>query len=505
MTVAPERTARSNVATTVRPELTVTGRDGVRTTAWLPRLARRLFILDFVLVTVAISISAIVRFGLDAPGAQVKGTLDILPVTSYLALCSALVGAWLVLLYVARTYDARVIGVGADEYKRVVRSSLWLWGTVAIVCYLGRVEVARTFFALAFPLGMMLLLLGRWGARKALHRARLHSQDWSHRVLVVGGTKEVDELVAEFAREPYAGLHVVGACVPGGYDGAGASVPVVGSLTSVVQAVARTGADTVAVTASHGVTSSVLKRLGWELEDVGVDIVVAPALTDVAGPRVHVRPVSGLSLLYVEQPEFSGPSRFIKEVFDRLAAFVGLLVALPLFLVIAVTIKATSPGPVIFRQVRVGREGKSFTVYKFRSMVVDAEERLDDLLRHNESDGVLFKVREDPRVTSVGRLLRRFSLDELPQLVNVLFGEMSLVGPRPALPSETEEYGRSVRRRLLVKPGITGLWQVSGRSDLSWEDSVRLDLYYVENWSFTGDIQILWKTAWAVITSRGAY
>jgi exopolysaccharide biosynthesis polyprenyl glycosylphosphotransferase len=504
MTVAPERARRSGVATALRPDLAVATR-GVRTTAWLPRLARRLSVLDFVLVTVAISTSAVARFGLDFPMAQVTGTLDVLPVTSYLALCSALIAAWLVLLYVARTYDARVIGVGADEYKRVVRSSLWLWGTVAIVCYIGRIEIARGFLAIAFPLGTVLLLGGRWAARKGLHRARRHSDAWSHRVLVVGGVKEVDELVAEFAREPYAGLHVVGACVPGEYDGAVPCVPVVGSLTTVVEAVAHTGADTVAVTASHGVTSSVLKRLGWELEDAGVDIVVAPALTDVAGPRVHVRPVSGLSLLYVEQPEFSGPSRFVKEVFDRLAAGVGLLLTLPLFLLIAVMIKATSPGPVIFRQVRVGREGKSFTVYKFRSMVADAEDRLHSLRAINDSDGALFKLRQDPRITSVGRWLRRCSLDELPQLVNVLRGEMSLVGPRPALPSETEEYGRSVRRRLLVKPGITGLWQVSGRSDLSWEDSVRLDLYYVENWSFTGDIQILWKTVYAVTTSRGAY
>lgn len=506
-----ERNVRENnlrqsaVATALRPELAVAARDGVRTTGWLPKLARRLFVLDFVLVTVAVSISAVLRFGLDAPAAQVTAALDVLPATSYLALSSALVAAWLVLLYVARTYDARVIGVGGDEYKRVVRSSLWLWGTVAIVCYLGRVEIARSFFALAFALGMLLLLLGRWGARKALHRARLHSKAWSHRVLVVGGVKEVDELVAEFAREPYAGLNVVGACVPGGYDGAAPSVPVMGSLTGVVQAVASTGADTVAVTASHGVTSSVLKRLGWELEEAGVDIVVAPALTDVAGPRVHVRPVSGLSLLYVEQPEFSGPSRFIKEVFDRLVGFVGLLVTLPLFLLIAAMIKVTSSGQVIFRQVRVGRDGRMFTLFKFRSMVADAEDRLRELLPDNDSDGALFKLRQDPRITLVGRWLRRFSLDELPQLVNVLLGDMSLVGPRPALPREAEDYGRSVARRLLVKPGITGLWQVSGRSDLSWEDSVRLDLYYVENWSFTGDIQILWKTVYAVATSRGAY
>jgi exopolysaccharide biosynthesis polyprenyl glycosylphosphotransferase len=218
-----------------------------------------------------------------------------------------------------------------------------------------------------------------------------------------------------------------------------------------------------------------------------------------------VRPVSGLQLLYVEQPEFTGPTRVMKEAFDRVSAAAALAVVSPLLLTIALAIRLTSAGPVIFRQVRVGRDGEMFTVFKFRTMVVDAERRLGELWHRNESNEVLFKLRQDPRVTAVGRVLRRFSLDELPQLVNVLLGTMSLVGPRPALPSETEQYGRATSRRLLVKPGITGLWQVSGRSDLSWEDSVRLDLYYVENWSFAGDIQILWKTLHAVVSRRGAY
>jgi exopolysaccharide biosynthesis polyprenyl glycosylphosphotransferase len=504
MTFAPQGDLR--VETSARTELSVAASQGSRATVWLRRLARRLFVLDLALVSIAIAVALVARFGAGAPNVQVTGALGRIPVTSYAALAIALIVGWLVLLYSGSTYDARVIGIGADEYKRVVRSSLWLWGVVAIVCYVGRFEIARVFFAIAFPLGTLLLLVGRWAARKVLHRARRHSQDWSHRVLVVGGGHEVDVLVAEFGREPYAGLNVVGACVPGGLDGVAPNdVPVVGSLTSVLQAVASTGADTVAVTASRGVTSGVLKRLGWELEGAGVDIVVAPALTDVAGPRVHVRPVSGLSLLYVEQPEFRGLSWAIKEVFDRCAAVLGLLVTAPLFALFALLIKSTSPGPIIFRQERVGRDGNVFTVYKFRTMVSDAEERLDDLLAENESDGALFKLREDPRITRVGRWLRRFSFDELPQLINVLFGEMSLVGPRPALPVEAEQYGHAVARRLLVKPGITGLWQVSGRSDLSWEDSVRLDLYYVENWSFTSDIQILWKTVWAVAASRGAY
>ncbi len=232
---------------------------------------------------------------------------------------------------------------------------------------------------------------------------------------------------------------------------------------------------------------------------------MAPALTDVAGPRVHIRPVSGLQLLYVEQPEFTGPTWAMKEAFDRALAALALLALSPLLVLIAASIRLTSTGPVIFRQVRVGRNGEVFTVYKFRTMVVGAETHLEALWEISEGNGVLFKLKDDPRVTRVGRFLRRLSLDELPQLWNVLVGSMSVVGPRPALPNEAERYGRSTARRLLVKPGITGLWQVSGRSDLSWEDSVRLDLYYVENWSFAGDVQILWKTLSAVVRGQGAY
>ncbi|MDQ1627523.1 MAG: hypothetical protein QOI54_1267 [Actinomycetota bacterium] len=503
MTLAPDR-AGQQLARREPGEPSRAASQSPRSTAWLRHLGRRLFLLDLVGIVVALAVALDFRFGEPATRQPVTGA-TALPVSSYAALALLLTAGWLVAMYAARTYDGRVIGIGVDEYKRVLRGSLWVWGTVAIVCYAGRIEIARYFFAVAFPLGTVLLLLGRYAARKVLHRARQKSDAWSHKVLVVGGVKEVDELVAELGREPYAGLHVVGACVPAGHGGGAPSVPVVGSLTSVAEAVASTGADTVAVTASRGVTSSVLKRLGWELEGQGVDIVVAPALTDVAGPRVHVRPVSGLSLLYVEQPEFSGPSWFIKEVFDRTSAFVGLVLALPLLLTIALMVKTTSRGPVIFRQVRVGRNGRMFTVYKFRTMVVDAEQRLPELQGRNESDGALFKLRRDPRVTAAGRMLRRFSLDELPQLMNVLRGEMSLVGPRPALPSETERYGETVARRLLVKPGITGLWQVSGRSDLTWEESVRLDLYYVENWSPALDISILWKTLFAVLRGGGAY
>ncbi len=225
----------------------------------------------------------------------------------------------------------------------------------------------------------------------------------------------------------------------------------------------------------------------------------------LAGPRIHTRPVAGLPLIHVEAPEFRGARKIAKGFLDRFTATVGLTLALPLMIAIAIAIKLDSKGPVIFRQIRVGQGGREFGVYKFRTMVVNADEMLAKLAARNEHDGLLFKMRKDPRVTRVGRILRKYSLDELPQLLNVLVGHMSLVGPRPPLPSEVARYDGDIARRLLVKPGITGLWQVSGRSDLSWEDGLRLDLYYVENWSLATDVVIMWKTIGAVMKSRGAY
>jgi exopolysaccharide biosynthesis polyprenyl glycosylphosphotransferase len=307
---------------------------------------------------------------------------------------------------------------------------------------------------------------------------------------------------------------VVGACIPealvaptipGTPPQHLGDVPVVGSFRSIIESATAARADTIAVTGSAELTASRLRRLGWQLEGTGIDLVVAPALTDVAGPRIHTRPVAGLPLIHVEQPDFRGAGKIVKGVVERMMAAFALLMFLPMLALLALAIKIDSRGPVLFRQKRVGQHGQEFSVFKFRTMVVDADKMLSQLSMLNESDGLLFKMRSDPRVTRVGRFLRKYSLDELPQFVNVLRGDMSLVGPRPPLPSEVAQYDGDVARRLLVKPGITGLWQVSGRSDLSWEDGIRLDLFYVENWSLTSDMTILWKTLGAVIKSRGAY
>ena len=248
-----------------------------------------------------------------------------------------------------------------------------------------------------------------------------------------------------------------------------------------------------------------LRRLSWALEGTGIELLVAPSLTDVAGPRIVVRPVQGLPLLHIEEPEFHGAKRVLKASIDRVLATVALVVACPIMMVTAIAIKVSDGGPIFYRQVRVGRLGAEFVMWKFRTMSVDAEDRHAQLLAQAKHDGVLFKLADDPRATPLGRVLRRYSIDEIPQLLNVMAGSMSLVGPRPQRPFEVAQYADDARRRLLVKPGMTGLWQVSGRNTLTWEETIQLDLHYVDNWSVTRDLVILAKTAWTVLRSRGAY
>jgi exopolysaccharide biosynthesis polyprenyl glycosylphosphotransferase len=282
-------------------------------------------------------------------------------------------------------------------------------------------------------------------------------------------------------------------------------VPVYGGLDDTTAAVKAFQADTVAVLACPEMDGIRLRSLAWELEKTGTDLCVAPALLDVAGPRTTIRPTAGLTLLHVDHPQLGGMRLVVKELFDRSVAAVALLALAPLMAVLSLMIRLHDRGPALFTQTRVGKDGRPFKIYKFRTMVVDAERRKGELHAQNDFDGVLFKLRKDPRVTAIGTYLRRWSIDELPQLYNVLLGHMSLVGPRPPLPDEAEKYAAHVRRRLVVKPGLTGLWQVNGRSDLSWDESVRLDLRYVENWSFTLDLQILWKTISAMVRGSGAY
>lgn len=468
------------------------------------RHVRGLMVADLFAVGAAVAVGYLARFT-----GEVAVIGEARPALPYGPVSVGLVAAWLIALRLARCYDSRVIGYGTEQYRRLLRACFGLAASVAIGLYLLDIGVSRGFLAISFTTGTFALTGVRLLANVRLHRARSRGAGWTRRVLLVGDAPHVLEMLGQLRRAHGSGYEVVGACIPDALVAPQrqhlAGVPVVGSFKSILAAAVATSADTVAVTASGELTASRLRRLGWQMEGTDLDLVVAPALTEVAGPRIHTRPVAGLPLLHVEAPEFRGYRKLVKELFDRTVALTALIVVAPVCLVIALAVKLTSRGRVLFRQMRVGRGGHLFPLLKFRTMVAGAHGMRDVLADRNETDGLLFKIRDDPRVTRVGRWLRRWSLDELPQLCNVVLGHMSLVGPRPPLPEEVAAYDGDVARRLLVKPGITGLWQVSGRSDLSWEDGVRLDLYYVENWSLATDLVILWRTMGAVFRARGAY
>jgi exopolysaccharide biosynthesis polyprenyl glycosylphosphotransferase len=412
--------------------------------------------------------------------------------------------AWVAALAMGRTYEHRFVGNGSEEYKRLFHTSVVFLAVVGTLAYAGDVELTRGVVVVGLPTAMVLSLVAHWAARQILHTLRRHGR-CMQQVVAVGLERSVAELIRSVRREPHAGLHIAAACIDRPRGETVEGVPVRGDSDHVLEVLRDVGADTVAVTAWSDVSQNDLRRLSWDLEGSGVTLLVAPRLTDISGPRIHIRPVAGLPLLNIEEPEFTGVRRIVKGGLDRLLALLAVVLLSPLLVGISLAIAVTSRGPILFRQIRIGRHGEPFVIHKFRSMYVNAEQRLADVEHLNEADGELFKMRDDPRVTPIGYYLRRFSLDELPQFFDVLLGRMSLVGPRPPLPTEVDRYASLVRRRLVVKPGITGLWQVSGRSDLSWDESVRLDLLYVETWSLALDIAIMLKTVLAVLRRRGAY
>lgn len=420
----------------------------------------------------------------------------------------AIVVGWVVCIALVGGYAPHLLGAGTQEYKVVVRGSFVAAGAIGVVSFLGKVPLSRGFFFLLVIIGIPVLVIGRHLLRRALHALRRRGH-LSHRVVVAGSARQVDEVAGVLQREPWLGFAVTGALLPVAEvaDATPGGIPVLGS-TARIAAVAADGECDVVLLADGAVSSAQqMRRLAWDLEDADVQIMLVPSLTDVATDRVRVRPAAGLHLMELEAPRARRASRVSKRVFDIVGAGVCLLLASPVLLGSAVAVRLHDGGPVFFRQRRVGRGGEFFDCYKFRSMVVDADRRAAELRARNMhgDEHVLFKDSDDPRVTPPGRFIRRFSIDETPQFLNVLRGEMSLVGPRPPLPGEVERYTDDVRTRLAVRPGMTGLWQVSGRSDLSWEDSVRLDLYYVDNWSLVQDLAILWRTVSAVVSGRGAY
>lgn len=471
---------------------------------WARHYRTLLQLSDVAIVTTTVVLAVVVRFGVttDAAVTLAGHAIDYWLISALVAL------AWLFAIGAYRTRDARVVGVGSAEYKRIVAASLTTFGLLAIVFFVLKLDVARSFFVITFPLGVGGLTASRWMWRQWLTRQRKFGHYLSQ-AIVVGRRRDVEYVVRQIEKKSGAAYRVIGIATKNARESYqsidGRSIPVVADIDNVAAVARELEVDVVIVAGQPAGGSHFIQNLGWDLEGTNAELVLASRLTNVAGPRIHVRPVEGLPLMHVELPQFEGGKHVVKRAFDIVVAGGALLILLPLFAVLAILVRTDSPGPALFKQERVGRNGRTFKMLKFRSMVTTAEDDLEGLLAKNQGAGVLFKLRDDPRVTEIGRVLRKYSLDELPQLWNVLVGDMSLVGPRPPLMREVEQYESHVRRRLFIKPGLTGMWQINGRSNLAWDESVRLDLYYVENWSLTGDLVIIWRTVQAMKQPTGAY
>jgi exopolysaccharide biosynthesis polyprenyl glycosylphosphotransferase len=417
------------------------------------------------------------------------------------------VGCWVLLLAGLGAYAERRLGTGSDEYRRVLVGGLAAIALLSFAVQLLPAAGLERLLLVAAPAATLGTLVTRNVNRRRMHAARRRGL-MTKRVVVVGRDIAVADLARRLRRDAAAGLRVVGACVPRPGDSlvlADEGVPVLGGLDDVLWCLDEVGADAVVVSSASETAGQYLRDLAWKLEGTNIEVLVGPGLIEVSSNRLQVRPTTSLPLIQVQEPEFRGTRRLVKSAVDRTVAALLLLLAAPGMVGIAIGVRLSSTGPAFYRHRRIGKRGREFDVLKFRSMVTDADDRITELLAFNEGNDVQFKMRQDPRITGIGAFLRRYSLDELPQLINVLKGDMSLVGPRPHVTREVEQYGPDMHRRLLVKPGITGLWQVSGRSDLSWEETVELDVRYVENWSLGLDITILWRTFRAVLGSDGAY
>ena len=492
--------ARSGVNETPAAPLADSPASGAR---WASSYRTKLRVTDAAIIAAAVCTTFLVRFGF----AEVDTLTS--PIAARFGLMSLLVLlVWVASLSAFRSRDPRVVGVGAGEYKRVAHASTTTFGLLAVVFLLFQADTARWFLTVAFPLGLFSLLVGRWLWRQWLMSQR-ETGHFLSRVIVIGKKQDVEKVVAQIRASSGAAYAVVGAVVEDGDAEPAASqfgdLVVLSGLSRAAEFARTLGVEGVVVAGHPSGGSEYIHDLAWQLEGTTADLILATSLANVAGPRIHFRPVEGLPLIHVEIPQFEGAKHVVKRAMDVTIAATALLFLAPLFAVIALVVRLDSEGGSFFAQERVGRGGQPFRIFKFRSMNSSAPQQLESLAADSEGNGVLFKMKNDPRVTRIGRTLRKYSLDELPQLWNVLVGDMSLVGPRPPLAQEVSAYEDHVHRRLYIKPGLTGMWQVNGRSNLSWEDSVRLDLYYVENWSIMGDLIILWRTVKVVAQPVGAY
>jgi len=468
---------------------------------WSGKYQRRLAISDTFVVVLVMVLAQAVRFGWN-PEAPVAGP----SAPPYWFVSAAIALLWLINLALARSREPRILGHGPQEFQRVVSASWYTFALVAIVGFLTQWQISRGYLLFALPVGTFALLVYR-SAWRAWIQAKRDAGELQAQVLVVGPWTTSEQMIRRLRRARRAGYNVVGVCLPptspGKLSDDIADVPVLGAISNAIGAAQRVGAEYILLSGNDAMSLSEARRLGWALEGTGIGLIVAPAMVDIAGPRVLMSPVEGLPLLHVDPAEFTGAKYLLKSAFDRAsAALLMIPLGLPM-LIVSLLVKLSSPGPVLFKQQRIGRNGEPFNMLKFRSMIVGAEALLAEVV--DGEVGLYYKPQNDPRVTPLGRFIRRYSIDELPQIINVLKGDMSLVGPRPQIPAEVALYNDLAHRRLLVKPGMTGLWQVSGRSALSAEEAIRLDAYYAENWTLGGDFMIILRTLRAVLGREGAY
>ncbi len=481
-----------------------------RSDGWRPRYRRRLRLLDALAIVTAVLIAQFVRFGDDFDD---QGIMLFNQHVPYWVLGLILAAIWWLGLGASGGRNVRL--QGTEAARKVLNATLAVFGSVAILSYVFGLPTARGYILVALPTGLLLILALRLLAQRHLIRGRTDSAENMSRTVILGRRLAAEQVMNHMDANPAAGLKPVAIYHPrsddgpllheGNYDSGAQYLRGRPAVDEILAALQSLQAESVVVTDETGLTPKEVRRFGWALADCGIRLILAPSLSGIAGPRIHSQPLNGLPLIHVSTPQLSGLKKQLKRAFDLLAASTLLLLLSPVLLTTAVVIKLSDRGPVFFRQKRVGLNRSEFPMFKFRSMVPEAESLKQKLASDQGGSNVLFKVKDDPRVTRVGRFIRKYSIDELPQLLNVIMGHMSLVGPRPPLPAEVERYEDDAHRRLLVLPGITGLWQVSGRSDLSWEQAVHLDLYYVENWSLSSDILILLKTLKATLKSNGAY
>jgi exopolysaccharide biosynthesis polyprenyl glycosylphosphotransferase len=454
-------------------------------------------VADGLAVSAALFLASIIRFEAmqGSPARNIDYTIFTLLMTP----------TWLLLFWMYGLYEPRQVLSPINEFKQVFHGVIAGGVVIFVADSVLKIDLARGWALLAIVAALVMVGGERLIIRKTLHFLRRRGGD-ATTTIVLGANHEARTVARTLEREAWLGYRIVGFvddATPTGEE-IGNGHEVIGTTADLRRLIREHGV-TLVVVAATAFDAARLNRMFWELQDVNVDLQITSGAVDLMASRMTVQSVAGVPLLYVRRTGMDRLQRTIKRTLDVVASALGLIVLAPFLIATIIWIKLDSPGGAFFKQTRIGRDGRPFTFWKFRTMVQDAEERKAELEHLSEGPGLLFKLKEDPRITRAGRALRRFSLDELPQLYNVLRGEMSLVGPRPALPVEVEQYDEWVRNRLRVKPGMTGLWQVSGRTETSFSDYVRYDLFYIQNWSISLDLWILWRTFRAVLSGEGAH